>query len=130
MAPEARVSVIKFSASWCGPCHRCAPDFHRLKEETASKNVMFFEVDVDKDNLSTERYNVTSLPTFVLLQNDREVKRIVGADMDSVRRELFGLLERTFATLPASSGKDSSGKDSSGKEIPSGVQNAPPLCTQ
>lgn len=82
------VAVIKFTARWCGPCQACSPEYKALGEEF--KGVIFHEVDVDNDPQDASgAYYVRSLPTFIVLQDNLEVARVVGGGkMSSVRQEL------------------------------------------
>lgn len=81
------VAVIKFTARWCGPCQTCSPEYKALGEEF--KGVIFHEVDVDNDPQDASgAYGVRSLPTFIVLLDNLEVVRVVGAKVASVRQEL------------------------------------------
>jgi thioredoxin 1 len=96
----ARVALIKFSASWCGPCHACMPAFAQLQAELAAGVVDFHEVDVDRDKATASAYKVRSMPTFIVLLDGLEVTRIVGANMEKVRGKLFGVLQANPPELP------------------------------
>ena len=72
--------VIKFYASWCGPCQTYEPIFEEVKKENKeNKNIEFYEVNIDKDkgNLAT-KFKVKSVPTTVLITSEGEVKNYVG----------------------------------------------------
>ncbi len=70
-----RGEVIDFSASWCGPCQQIAPTVARL--ERAGYPIR--TVDVDAQRAEAERFQITAMPTFVLMVDDKEVDRHVGA---------------------------------------------------
>jgi thioredoxin 1 len=58
--------LVDFYADWCGPCKRFAPTFEKLKGEYSK--VLFLKVDVDElDNLA-QRYDVSAMPTFLLIK--------------------------------------------------------------
>lgn len=42
--------VVDFSASWCSPCQKIAPDFEQLSQELT--DVVFLKVDVDENEVS------------------------------------------------------------------------------
>ncbi|MEZ6057187.1 MAG: thioredoxin domain-containing protein [Planctomycetaceae bacterium] len=72
--PNPRGEVIDFSATWCGPCQQVAPIVNKLEQEGHSIRT----VDTDKDRQLAERYNVSQLPTFVLVVDGRELERHIG----------------------------------------------------
>ena len=65
--------LVDFFATWCGPCRMLAPVL-----EKAESNIKVVKVDTDKfDDLARE-YGVMSIPTLVLLEKGKEVKRNIG----------------------------------------------------
>ena len=67
--------VLKFSASWCGPCQALGMTIKSVDDW----GVEFEEVDID-DNLDTAaEYGIRSVPTLVMLEDGKEVKRKSGA---------------------------------------------------
>lgn len=65
------VEVLKFSASWCGPC--------RVLSQTLKDVEGVTQVDIDKDMETARKYGIRSVPTLVFLKNDKEVHRQTGA---------------------------------------------------
>jgi thioredoxin 1 len=64
---------IYFSAEWCQPCKALGP----IMEQVA-KQVPVNKVNVDYDVSLTKQYNVTSVPTVVLVDNGVEKARFTG----------------------------------------------------
>jgi thioredoxin 1 len=64
---------IYFSAEWCQPCKALGP----IMEQVA-KQVPVNKVNVDYDVSLTKQYNVTSVPTVVLVDNGVEKSRFTG----------------------------------------------------
>jgi len=64
------VEVLKFSASWCGPCRVLA---QTLKDVGGITNI-----DIDKDHETPAKYGIRSVPTMVFLKDGVEVHRQSG----------------------------------------------------
>jgi thioredoxin 1 len=64
------VEVLKFSATWCGPCRVLA---QTLKDVEGITNI-----DIDKDMETARKYGIRSVPTMVFLKDGKEVHRQSG----------------------------------------------------
>jgi thioredoxin 1 len=71
------VVLVDFFAVWCGPCQMSAPIVDKLAEEYAGKAAIF-KVDVDQAREPAMKYQVMSIPTFVVLKDGQEVDRQIG----------------------------------------------------
>jgi len=69
--------LVDFWASWCMPCKMMAPILNEVAEETNGK-VTIGKVNVDEQKATAARFGIRSIPTMILFQNGKEVKRITG----------------------------------------------------
>lgn len=72
------IQFIDFYADWCGPCKAMAPIFTEIEKEFAGK-VEFKKVDVEADSTMAAKFDVMSIPTFVIMKDGKEVARKLGA---------------------------------------------------
>ena len=72
----SKLTVVDFTASWCGPCKMMSPVFEALSKEMT--NVKFLKLDVDENQEIASKYNVLGVPTFLVFNKGKEVARIVG----------------------------------------------------
>ena len=70
--------VVDFWAKWCGPCRAMAPQFEQAAQRLAGR-VQFAKVDTDAEPELAGRFGIRSIPTLVLMQGGREVRRASGA---------------------------------------------------
>ena len=68
--------VLYFTAEWCNPCQRTKPIAEELKRDGL---VDFVFVDADTEVELLEKFGIKSVPTYILLEDGREVKRMNGA---------------------------------------------------
>lgn len=67
--------LVDFYATWCGPCKMLGLVLEKIEKEI---DIPILKVDVDKtENISSE-YKIYSVPTLILLNNEKEEKRISG----------------------------------------------------
>jgi thioredoxin 1 len=72
------LTLLDFYADWCGPCKLMAPIFDSVKKDYAGK-IEFKKIDVEQDSSLAMKYGVMGIPTFVLLKEDKELDRKIGA---------------------------------------------------
>jgi thioredoxin 1 len=70
--------LVDFWASWCGPCRMMEPVMERLAAKYTN-NLKFGRVNVDEEMTLSSRYQVFSIPTFMLFKNGTPVDAVVGA---------------------------------------------------
>ena len=71
------VTLKDFYADWCGPCKTQDPILEDLEEEWGDR-VTFEKVDVDENQDVANEYQVRSIPTIVVEDDDGVVERFVG----------------------------------------------------
>lgn len=71
--------VLKdFYADWCGPCKQMDPILEEIIEDAAPEALTVEKIDVDSDQETANKYQVRSLPTLVVENDDGVVERFVG----------------------------------------------------
>jgi thioredoxin 1 len=65
--------VLRFSASWCGPCKMLAKTLEEIET-----NIPIEVIDIDNAQDTAIEYGVRGVPTLVMLDENVEVKRLVG----------------------------------------------------
>ena len=77
-----RLLVVDFGASWCGPCKRIEPLIQDLSESML--DITFCKVDIDEVEELVEKFNITSVPTFIFIKNNNLLDRVEGIKYDNI----------------------------------------------
>ncbi len=70
------VTLKDFYADWCGPCKTQDPILEELEEEY--EDVEFEKINVDEEQDVANEYQVRSLPTLIVENDDGIIERFVG----------------------------------------------------
>ena len=73
-----RPVFVDFWAVWCGPCRIMDPVVERLASKYADK-MLFGKVNVDEEMSISSRYEVFSIPTFMVFRNGQPMDAVIGA---------------------------------------------------
>ena len=65
--------LVDFFATWCGPCKMLGPVLEKAESE-----LKVIKVDTDEFEDLSREYGVMSIPTLVLIENGKEIKRNIG----------------------------------------------------
>ena len=71
------VTLKDFYADWCGPCKTQDPILEEIVEDWGER-VEFEKIDVDENQDVANEYQVRSIPTVVVENDDGVVERFVG----------------------------------------------------
>lgn len=69
--------LVDFWASWCGPCRMMAPVIEEISEDLKNK-AKVCKVNVDESSELTSKYEVMSIPTFIIFENGKVKDMTVG----------------------------------------------------
>lgn len=70
--------VVDFWAPWCGPCKVMSPIIEELAGELEDKMVVA-KVNVDENQDVAMKYNVLSIPTFIVYKGGQVVDQFSGS---------------------------------------------------
>ena len=83
---EEPVSVIQFSAAWCGPCKTLKPVMDRLAVEYKDK-ANFYQADIEDGGINTgSAAGIRGVPTVIIYRKGQEISRKVGGVPESVMK--------------------------------------------
>lgn len=70
-------TLVDFYADWCGPCRMLTPELEEVAKQSKGKATVA-KLDVDNEQKTASKFQVTSVPTMIIFKDGKEVDRIVG----------------------------------------------------
>jgi len=80
---------VDFWAPWCGPCQMMGPIVEELAREYNQEQVKIVKVDVDINPETAGRYQVMSIPTFLIFKGGVVVDKLVGGVQKEKLKEMI-----------------------------------------
>jgi thioredoxin 1 len=74
---EYPLFILEGFADWCGYCKRMNLTFLQLSKELKGR-AAFGLINAEENNVTAEKYNITSFPTILIFDNGALIKRDVG----------------------------------------------------
>jgi thioredoxin 1 len=81
--------LVDFWAEWCGPCRIMEPVIERLAARYDDR-VVFGKVNVDEQMGISSRYQVFSIPTFMLFKKGQPMDAVIGAVGEASLDQMIG----------------------------------------
>ena len=84
------VSVVQFSAAWCGPCKNLKPIMDKISDADENKNHHYYIADIEEGGINTaSAAGIRGVPTVIIYKKGNEVNRIVGGVPEGKMREFL-----------------------------------------
>jgi len=78
-----KVVVMKFTATWCGPCKKSTPLVNKLFS-TIPNNVSMVIVDIDKGRDISSSMKIKSVPTLYNFINGQPMDCVTGSNAQAI----------------------------------------------
>ena len=81
------LSLLYFTASWCGPCQKVYPLLNELSDKLSKSgkyNIEFFKIDIDENEEFCEKCDIRSVPTFYIMNGKHILSQCNGADIKTI----------------------------------------------
>ncbi len=71
------MTIVYFTAGWCGPCKKISPFFEICSEKY--KQILFLKVDVDANPDICTHLQIETMPTFQFYKNGKLIADFQGS---------------------------------------------------
>lgn len=90
MSAKSQTELVQFYADWCGPCQAMKPIVAELEKELSDK-IKVSRINVDEDPKEAQKYNVMSIPTFLIKKEGDVKEQLMGMQTkNALKKKLVG----------------------------------------
>jgi thioredoxin 1 len=88
---ENLVNVFYFTADWCQPCKNIKPIINEINRDKFG--LKFHMIDADIEQELVQRFKIQSLPTFIIINQGKEIQRLTGSQTKEKLQEFLTFAE-------------------------------------
>ena len=108
------LSLLYFTASWCGPCQKIKPFLKELSESLKTSgeyNIEFYMIDIDNNEEFCDKCNIRSVPTFFIMNGKDLLGSLSGADKTKLSEMIVNVFNEYNKKLKITEMKNIQNKD-------------------
>jgi len=84
-------NVFYFTADWCQPCKKIKPIVNEINRDKIG--LKFHMIDADIEQELVKRFKIQSLPTFIIINQGKEIQRLTGSQTKEKLQEFLTFAE-------------------------------------
>ena len=88
---ENFVNVFYFTADWCQPCKNIKPIIKEINRDKSGLKFHMIDADIEKELV--KKFKIQSLPTFIIINQGKEIKRMIGLQTKEKLQEFLTFAE-------------------------------------
>lgn len=81
------INAFYFTADWCGPCKKVRPIVEDINRESPSLKFQIIDADTSIDLI--KKFEIKSVPTFILIKDGEVINRLTGAQTKETLEEFL-----------------------------------------
>jgi len=85
------VNLFYFTADWCQPCKNIKPIIQEINRD--KPGLKFHMIDADIEQELVQRFKIKSLPTFIIINQGKEIQRLTGSQTKEKLQEFLTFAE-------------------------------------
>ena len=85
------VNLFYFTADWCQPCKNIKPIVNEINRDKIG--LKFHMIDADIEQELVKKFKIQSLPTFIIINQGKEIQRLTGLQTKEKLQEFLTFAE-------------------------------------
>jgi thioredoxin 1 len=84
-------NVFYFTADWCQPCKNIKPIVNEINRDRSGLKFQMIDADIEQELV--QRFKIQSLPTFIIINQGKEIQRLTGSQTKERLQEFLTFAE-------------------------------------